>query len=93
MMGVSEVYENNQFQQDSILGTTSPKSDLSDLRGEIHVRANNKGGQRNVYLNDKSTSASSSVTSTPPLQAVRAPTEKIEESLNINSKSLSIRVP
>jgi hypothetical protein len=76
-----------------LIDSNSPKSDQSDLIGEVHSLKNNKGGLRNVYSNDKSTSAASSVTSTPPLLAVRAPTEKLEDQMNINNKSLSIRVP
>jgi hypothetical protein len=48
-------------------------------------------GLRNVYCNDKSTAANS-VTSTPPLNAARAPSDKIEDTHSINNKSLSIRV-
>ena len=54
---------------------------------------NNKGGLRKVYSTEKSTSASRSVLSSPPLEAAKTPDEKLEDSLNINNKSLSIRVP
>ncbi|CDW84488.1 myb-like dna-binding shaqkyf class family protein [Stylonychia lemnae] len=91
-LGNNEAFQNHEFNSNSLLESNSPKSDQSELLADVHARKNNIGALRNVYSNDKSTAANS-VTSTPPLQAARAPSDKNEDTLNNNNKSLSIRVP
>lgn len=66
-MGVPELGLNNDFQSSLNANSKSPKSDDSDLIGELESKNNNKGGQRKHSSTDKSTSVSCSVTSTPPL--------------------------
>jgi hypothetical protein len=59
----------------------------------VQTKVNHKVSISKHSSTDKSTSAVSSVTSTPPLLAARAPNDKMDEKLGMSSKSLSIRVP
>ena len=71
----------------------SPRSNTSELIGEAQIKSSNKVGiSKHSSSTDKSTSAVSSVTSTPPLLAARAPNEKKDDMLTLSNKSLSIRV-
>jgi hypothetical protein len=63
---------------------------MSSFDGEIAGKANKTVNVKSA-MTDKSTSLSNSVTSTPPLQAVRTPSEKLEEQMVLSSKALSQR--
>lgn len=85
-MGAPENYQSNDFQVSSQQETHSSKSNSSNIVGEVQIKGNTKVGISKLSSTDKSTSAASSVTSTPPLIAVRAPNEKLEDKLSLNNK-------
>eukprot|EP00347_Sterkiella_histriomuscorum_P024037 403332525 len=80
----SEVFNLQDYPQNSHLLNSSPKSDSSQLMDKYNGKSNNQLFDDKNHItvrNDKSTSASSSLTNTPPLSALRGPntTDKQDE--------------
>jgi hypothetical protein len=61
---------------------------MSYYEGEIADKAKKTVNVKSA-MTEKSTSLSNSVTSTPPLQAVRPPNDKLEEQMVLSNKALS----